>query len=278
MTAAEKLINLNDYVAPAKERKNLSGFFKAISQVELPMLEFHRMGRLPVFYYDNTSMTAAFMASTREVKKLLPDPDMHPLEIFPGRCVVTFSAFEYRDTDIDPYNEFSIGFLISHGKKHLPSLQLLKEMWQNSFQAYVWQLPVTTEIARWGGVELYGFPKFIADIDFNRTQKSLACTLKHDGKLVLTLEGKALSTSRKNKPLRYRAYSMLDGNAMCANVYTNPLAYGQSMLPNAAKLTLGDHPIAQTLKTLQLSSFPVMFQYCPKNELALFGPRNLMDN
>ena len=27
---------------------------------------------------------------------------------------------------------------------------------------------LTTEIARWGGVELYGFPKFIADIDFNR--------------------------------------------------------------------------------------------------------------
>lgn len=278
MSAEEKLINLNDYVEPARERTNLSSFFRSIAQVELPMLEFHRMGRLPVFYYDNTSMTAAFMASTAEVRKLLPDPSMHPLEILPGRCVVTFSAFEYRDTDIDPYNEFSIGFLISQGKKRLPSIQLLKELMQNSYQAYVWKLPVTTEIARWGGVELYGFPKFIADINFVRNKKTLECTLSHNGQHVLTLQGKVLNTSRRDKPLRYRAYSMLNNVPLCANVYTNPLEYGQSLMPTSAKLKLGTHEIAETLKTLKLSSFPVMFQYCPKNELALFGPRNLMDN
>lgn len=278
MTATEQVINILDQVDPAKERTNLSSFLDGIVQTELPMIEFNRMGRLPVFYYDNSSMTAAFLASTKEVRKLLPDPDMHPLEVFPGRCVVTFSAFEYRDSDIDPYNEFSIGFLISHGKKRLPSVQLLKEYIKNSYQAYVWQLPVTTEIARWGGVELYGFPKFIADIDFTRKQKTLSCTLSHNGKHVLTLEGKVLKTTKKEKPLRYRAYSTIKNKPLCANVYTNPIEYGQSLLPNSAKLTLGEHEIAQRLRTLKLSKFPIMFQYCPKNELALFGPRNLMDN
>ncbi|MFY9178615.1 MAG: acetoacetate decarboxylase family protein [Venatoribacter sp.] len=278
MTAAEKNINLYDYITPAKERPNLSGFFKAISQVEIPMVDFHVMGRLPVFYYDNTAMTAAFMASSKEVRKLLPDPDMHLIEVVPGRCVVTVSAFEYRDSDIDPYNELSIGFLISHGKKRLPALPLLQGLVQNDYSVYVWQLPVTTEIARWGGVELYGFPKFIADINFDRTAKRTKCTLSHDGQHILTLDAKNLSTSRKEKPLRFRAFSMLEGNPMCANIYTNPKEYGQSLMPNSAKLTLGNHPIAQTLKTLKLSSFPLMLQYCPTNEMSLFGPRNLMDN
>ncbi len=278
MGTTEKLININDYLAPAKQRSNLSNFLKSIAQVQLPMVEFHRYGRLPVFYYDNTSMTAAFMASTAEVRKLLPDPDMHPLEIFPGRCMVTFSAFEYRDSDIDPYNEFSIGFLISHGKKGLPGVQLLKDRLQNSYQVYVWKLPVTTEIARWGGVELYGFPKFIADIDFTRSEKNLSCKLSHNGQHVLTLKGNVLKTSRREKPLRFRAYSMLNGIPMCANIYTNPLEFGQSMMPNTAELELGDHEISQALKKLKLSSFPIMLQYCPKNEMALFGPRNLMDN
>lgn len=278
MTAAENLINLNDYIKPAKARENLSGFFKAISQVEMPMVNFHVMGRLPVFYYDNTAMTAAFMASTKEVKKLLPDPDMHPIEVLPGRCVVTFSAFEYRDSDIESYNEFSIGFMISHGKKRLPALPLLQGLLQEDYSVYVWQLPVTTEIARWGGVELYGFPKFIADIDFKRDAKRTSCTLTHEGKHVLTLDAKNLKTKTVEKPLRFRAYSMLEDNPMCANIYTNRKEYGQSLMPNSAKLTLGDHPIAQTLKTLKLSSFPLMLQYCPLNEMSLFGPRNLMDN
>lgn len=266
------------HLAPNKERTNLSPFLNSIFQLEIPMLEFERMGKLPVFYYDNTSITAAFTASTKAVKALLPDPDMHPIEVFPGRTVVTFSCFEYRDTDIDPYNELGIGFLISHGKKRLPGLPLLKGLINKHFEAFVWQLPVTTEIARWGGVELYGFPKFVADIDFTRNKKTTRIKLAVDGSHILTLEGKNLSTRPQKNPMRYGAYSTKDGHSLCANVYTNPLQYAQTLMPNAATLELGTHPIADTLRTLKLSKRPLMYQYCPKNELVLFGPRNLIDN
>lgn len=263
---------------PGKERTNLSPFLNGIHQTELPMLEFDRMGKLPVFYYDNTSITAAFTASTKAVKALLPDPDMHPVELFPGRTVVTFSCFEYRDTDIDPYNELGIGFLISYGKKRLPGLPLLKGLISKQFEAFVWQLPVTTEIARWGGVELYGFPKFIADIDFARHDKTTSIRLAVDGNHILTLEGKNLKTGSNASNLRYGAYSTMNGISLCANVYTHPLAYAQTLMPNAATLELGTHPIADALRKLKLSKRPVMYQYCPQNELVLFGPRNLMDN
>lgn len=254
-----------------------SDFLRSIVQQELPMEPFDRKGKLPVFYYDNTSMTAVFTASTRKVRELLPDPQMHPLEFLPGRCVVTFSAFEYRDTDIDPYNEFSIAFLMSYGRRTLPTAALLRGMVNRCFEAYVWKLPVTTEIARWGGVELYGYPKFLADIDFARTPDSLACTLAEGGRTVLTLTGQALKTAPA-KRLRYRAYSLKDGLPLCANVYTNPLEYAQSMASGAARLALGDHPIAEQLRALDLSESPIMYQYSPKNELVLFGPRNLIDD
>lgn len=254
-----------------------SEFLKSLVQQELPMEPFDRKGKLPVFYYDNTSMTAVFTASTRKVRELLPDARMHPLELLPGRCVVSFSAFEYRDTDIDPYNEFSIAFLISYDRRPLPTAGLLRGMLNRSFEAYVWKLPVTTEIARWGGVELYGYPKFLADIDFTRTPDSLECSLAENGRQVLTLTGQALKTAPA-KRLRYRAYSLKDGLPLCANVYTNPLEYAQSMASGAARLELGDHPIADQLRALDLSAHPVMYQYSPKNELVLFGPRNLIDD
>jgi len=258
--------------------RHLSAFFKCIAQNDLLLTPFDGLvGKLPVFYYDNTSMTAVFTAATRKVKALLPDPKMKPLELLPGRCAVAFSAFEYRDTDIDPYNEFSIAFLMSYGRHTLPGLGLLNGLMNRCFEAYVWQLPVTTEVARWGGVELYGYPKFIADIDFMRTPNQLACRLSLHGEHILTIEGKVLPTAPA-KMLRYRAYSMKEGLPLCANVYTNRLAFAQSASRQAAALQLGDHDIARQLRALDLSKSPLMYQYCPKNELILFGPRNLIDD
>ncbi|SMB24915.1 conserved protein of unknown function [Sterolibacterium denitrificans] len=254
-----------------------SDFLRGIVQTEFPLAAFDRMGKLPVFYYDNSSMTAVFTASTRQVRALLPDARMHPIELFPGRCVVAFSAFEYRDTDIDPYNEFSISFLMSYGHRTLPGIKLLHGLMTRCFEAYVWKLPVTTEIARWGGVELYGYPKFVADIEFRRPPGRTSCLLSEGGRNILMLEGQALAGAPA-KPLRYRAYSMKNGIPLCANVYTHPLQYAQTMSSDAASLTLGDHDIARQLQRLELSASPLMYQYCPLNELVLFGPRNLIDD
>lgn len=118
--------------------------------------------RIPVYYYDNSSLTVIHTASTARVRPYLPDPRMHPLEVAPGRCLVAFTAFEYRKTDIDPYNEFSIAILINFDKTVIPGLSVLRQLLSNAFHAYVWHLPVTTEIARYGGVELYGYPRRVA--------------------------------------------------------------------------------------------------------------------
>ncbi|MDT8273865.1 MAG: hypothetical protein RRA35_11815, partial [Desulfomonilia bacterium] len=79
-------------------------FFKCLDQIENRDYDV----KLPIFYYDNTAMSAIYTASTRQVKKLLPSDKMYPVEMFPGRSLMVFTAFEYRRTDIDPYNEFSI--------------------------------------------------------------------------------------------------------------------------------------------------------------------------
>ena len=97
---------------------NKGDFFKGVVQWELTSEEFNFKGKLPVFYYDNTAMTAIYTASTTMVRRLLPRHDMHPVEVKRGRALVAFTAFEYRDSDIDPYNEFSISFPITFQKKY----------------------------------------------------------------------------------------------------------------------------------------------------------------
>jgi len=249
--------------------------FKGIKQWDFE--HAGRKFRLPVFYYDNTSITAIYTASTNKVKKLLPYPSMNPIEMFPGRCMVAFTAFEYRKTDIDPYNEFSIAFLIAFDRVQVPGLTALWQMARRCFTAYVWKLPVTTEIARFGGVELYGYPKFLADITFERSSGWIGCRLSEKGENILNLKGKVLPTAR-GKITRFVTYSITEGIPVTANVVVDPVKFAQSRDGQSAILELGaKHPIASVLKEIQLSAGPVMYQFSPVTEAVLFGGKNLMD-
>ena len=256
---------------------NRGDFFKGVIQWEMMTKDLSLEGKLPVFYYDNTSMTAIYTASTDKVRKLLPLPDMHPVEAMSGRALVAFTAFEYRRTDIDPYNEFSISFPITFRKKAIPGITVLGMMARRYFTAYVWQLPVTTERARKGGVEMYGYPKFLADITFTKENDILVCTLSEGGKNILILKGQKLKTSVE-KVNRFKTFSVKDGVPLAANIYMNPIEFGKSMNSKATTLSLGNHDIAKKLQEINLSSKPLFFQYMPIMEAILYGPRNLMDD
>jgi hypothetical protein len=249
--------------------------FKGIKQWEFE--QAGRMFKLPVFYYDNTSITAIYTASTNKVRKLLPHSAMNPIEMFPGRCLVAFTAFEYRKTDIDPYNEFSIAFLITFDKPQILGLTALWQMARRCFTAHVWKLPVTTEIARFGGVELYGYPKFLADITFERGSEWIECRLSEKEEKILTLKGKLLPTTR-GRITRFVTYSIVNGIPVTANVIVDPLEFAQTMNSRSASLELGaKHPIAQTLGGIELGSNPSVYQFSPVTEAILFGGKNLMD-
>ena len=250
--------------------------FKNIARWEF---DWHgQSGKLPVFYFDNMSITAIYTADTAKVRACLPSPLLKPLEQYPGRAMVAFTAFEYRDTDIGPYNEFSIAFLVTAKKHAFFGASVAWQMIRRRFTAYVWQLPVTTEIARVGGVDLYGYPKFIADIGFERKDNWVHCEVKHEGAKILSLSGGVLPTS-PGKRIRLVTYSFRDGIPIVTNVVQDPLEFAQSAKSGAARLEIGDgHPIADQLRQMGLSEQPVLYQFSPKFEAILFAGRNLLDD
>ncbi len=255
--------------------------FKGVMQWEfnIPKASFKKKDfKLPVFYYDNSSFTAIYTASTKKVLPFLPDRAMHPAELRPGRCLVAFTAFEYRKTDIDPYNEFSIAVILSYGKRALPGLSLLGQVRRNCFDAWVWHLPVTTEIARYGGVELYGYPKILAKIGITRGRDAAECVLAEKKEHILTLRVPVPAT-KPGRVSRYRTYPVREGVTLCGNVCTLHHQYAESMNTKGVSLSLGTgHRICRELGSVDLSEKALMYQYSPLNESILFGPRNLIDD
>ena len=261
-------------IGAAKVRREVSDMrgdlFKGIQQEEI---ELHgQKVKMPVFYYDNTSFTAMFTASTDKVRPFLPHPDMRPIELFPGRCLMAFMAFEYRKSDLGPYNEFCIGVGITFRKSQLPLATMTSQFLRRSLSAYIWHLPVTTELARVGGVDLYGYPKFIAEIDFSREPGRIRCDLSAQGKKILSLSGKTPATGA-GKRLEYTTYSLKDGNPLRTRILVNPLEFAQSVSRDAARLEIGSgHQICEELQSIGLGAKPILYQYCPQAEAILFGP------
>ena len=96
-------------------------------------------------------------AKYEEASKLLAVRGFTPREFASGETRLRIVSLEYRDVQIaGPYNEISIEFSIdplddSPGDK-----------------IAILFLPVTTEAARWPGVDIMGMPKFAADIDIKK--------------------------------------------------------------------------------------------------------------
>lgn len=88
-----------------------SAFFEGVPQVDATLAG--EGAKLPIFYYDGTAQTAVFPARLGAVRKLLPDPRFVPARLAPGLGAVAVTCFEYRDTDIGPYNELAIAIVLN---------------------------------------------------------------------------------------------------------------------------------------------------------------------
>lgn len=256
-----------------KSEAKKSDFFRGIYQ--WPNKEYDVV--LPIFYYDCSSLSAIYTASTELVKKHIPVDDLYPVEIFPGRCLVTISAFEYRNSDIGSYNEFSIAAVVQHKKKPLPLLPVISAMLKKCFSVYIIHLPVTSERARNGGVELGGYPKFIADIEFNKNKAITECKVSVKKNHILTIRGKNIRTSGSGK-IKYVIYTYLKGCLVNNIMHVNPHQFAQSIKGDSAFIEIGkNHPICDFLSGIKLGKKPVVYQNIPSFEAILCGTKNIID-
>ncbi len=216
----------------------------------------------PLRYYDYPRISATFPAPADKVRAILPSKKLSPIQPNPGTALVYLTAFEYNEVDrTSPYNEFSISVPVSYEKgDNAPGIMGL----------YILHLPVTTEEARAAGIELCGFPKFLAEIEFEETPESRRCILQADGKGIVTLEVKKLAV----EPQSLEAVCF---TVKAKQLFVTPLLFkgewGTSGSVGGASFVLGDHPIAQELRGLEIGATSVEHTYAPHQYSLLYLPR-----
>jgi hypothetical protein len=251
-----------------------SPFFEGVSQLDIEI--GGQPGKTPTFYYDGRGMTAVFPARYRALRDLMPDPSYVPARLAPGLGVMAIACLEYLDTDVGPYNELLIGVPLNEPpfRANLPGRALAQATRRGKQPSFVWQLPVTTDVALRGGIDFYNFPKFIAAIDFSETTDAGRCRLAEGKEHILTLSGERIATPRRARVDHFLRLWM-DGQPQAAHFRINQLAVGSTSRRTAAALELGErHPIARELDRLLVSRKPGHYESCPRFEAILFGPEH----
>ncbi len=229
----------------------MEGLFSRLifERVEVDAGEFE----LPILYFREDSFVLFFTADEQRLRDALPSPEMHPVTVGRGRGVVAVAAFNYVETTIGPYGELAVAVPVVYGRRPLPLLPLLREANCKGFGMMVLQLPVTTQMARDAGRSVWGYPKFVADMDFLVTPERLKCELREGERLILRVEVRRGGILRRdNRPLV--TYSVKDGN-LVKTVIPQRAVYMTDIFPDGF-VELGEHPVAESIAKLGLSSRP----------------------
>ncbi len=215
---------------------------------------------LPILYFRDDLFLLFYTADFNKVKALMPSDKLHPVRLPKGRALVGVGAFNYIDTSIGPYGE--VGMIIPTVHAASPPLDILPALMEARYPGFgmlVLHLPVTTMAARDGGRGLWGYTKFVADMDFKNTPEFMECRLseKNDHILTLRVEKKGMVLKDK-KPMI--TYSVKDNN-LIQTIIPQKSSFRLALAPDGSSLELGDHPAASTIANLGLGRKPLISRY-----------------
>jgi Acetoacetate decarboxylase (ADC) len=226
-----------------------------------PATSWSVMGRtigLPVEVRRAAQWGVQYLVPAAAAQRIVGPTGLEVTGPVPGRALMALAVCRYDDTDLDPYHEVAVSFVVRpHDVARNPSAaQRTREFFSGAIGAYIHRLPVDREFSCAAGRDIWGFPKWVATIDIDepaagpaRSGTGTSVRLVDDGVHVLSLTVAAGGRLRlpSNAP---PSYSFRDG-VLRRTTWTTS-AEGVGGRPGGATLVLGDHPMADELRSLGL--------------------------
>ena len=212
---------------------------------------------LPILYFDCSIAMALFLVDLDKAATLVQDPQLAVVPFAGGKAMVGVAFYEYRRTAIAPYNEAGIAIAVAPKGAAVPTMPLLsylRPLDKNPLGFHVVDLPVTTDAACAAGKEVWGYPKFVTPIRFQRQGRQFTgiVTDPVDQSDLVRVDGCA-GLGVAGPLLDLVLYSRLDGPLLRTLVNTRGGA--EMRLPGSLRLHVSPtsrHPMAQRLRALGL--------------------------
>lgn len=220
---------------------------------------------IPVEIRSATTWAATYLVGFDAAVEMIRESSLMPKRFFSHRAMVSLTFVRYTDGDLGSYHEFGVAVIVeppAPGPGISPA------------GAYIHQLPVNQPFTLAAGREIWGFPKWMADIDIHTGGPRATCTLRADGTEILSLSiarGLPVPTRETNLD----AYSCTDG--IVRRTPWELDAAGTRARPGGARLRLGNHPLADELRGLGLPKAAVGSMSVARVKMRFGAPEVLTD-
>ncbi len=220
---------------------------------------------LPMFFYDASSLLSLFHVDAEKLNDVIGDVGVEPALDRKGRGIVGLAFYEYRDASIASYNEVGLAALVvrkGDSPPKFPVLDMARKPSSRKSYSYVLHLPVTTESANAAGIEIWGFPKFVADILLSNDGR------RFNGSVIDPSTGTSILTYKGNRgtglPLPgmdLRFYTEVQGLPMEIALNANYRGYGGTGGNMTLKIGESNHSMAEDLRRLELDGKKPFFTH-----------------
>jgi hypothetical protein len=217
--------------------------------------------RFPIRYFDSQGLIAIFQSDFHRADALTKYTGLQAVRQEDGKAVVMFGCFEYRRSDLGPYNEVGLCVLATAPGDPEPA-------------NYVVDLPVTTALANLAGHEIWGYNKFVAGIEIRRDGKLFSMTLRDPENATICELQVTRAGSVPVPPSDLPTFSLLDGRVIRTIVRMLTRFHSSGGDGFVLKVGASRHPMADHLRTLELDSArPALVQYADPFQGLLFPGR-----
>ncbi|WP_137723213.1 acetoacetate decarboxylase family protein [Prescottella subtropica] len=207
---------------------------------------------MPVQIRRASAFMALYSVPGRAAQRLIDGTGLEILRWRGGRGLCGLVFVDYVDGDLGPYNEFGVTFLVrDHRQRGVAQVRRdLRALASGRAGALIHRLPVDGEFTLAAGRGIWGFPKTLADFDTDHTGDVPRGRVTQDGRLVVDLTVRRGIPAPRGGGASLAAYSHLDGVTRRTTWDMRPSGVRSRI--GGADLLLGDHPIADELRSLGL--------------------------
>ena len=231
---------------------------------------------LPVEVRDAAGGIASFVVPSAIAQTLVGDA-FEIAEFLPRRTLLMLACIDYKDNDLGDYNEVAVNFFVRTrgAARGIPYIGAFMDMGRGSLAAFSYKMPVNQSFTCEAGSTIWGFPKTVERIDFDYgTEGRFGALLEMEGRKVFELSMQRGGDGARAE-MALESYSYINGIPHTTPFVQTSSGMGIKLGGGGFSLSLGDHPLAITLRELGLPKRPLMTMWTEKMVMQFGGARKL---
>ncbi len=214
----------------------------------------------------------AFLVDAKAARTIVNVPGYRLSAPLPGKALMVLLGVDYQDNPLGDYHEAAVLFAVEpSAAPRIPIIGGLLNVLRGGPLTYVHKMPVTQEFTMHAGRFIWGFPKWVSDVQVSFGDDRASARFVDRGELVFSIEApardKGAAPAQVSRSLSLRAgitqttQGTLSGRGVGFRLGGTPPEIGES------------HPLAQELRALELPKRPVLSVSIRNAKMRFSGPR-----